>query len=60
MLSQNICKNLVKGLPKMIDKTEIENWKKVKEALEKADKTDSFFYKRACLIIEGKSDPLKQ
>ena len=43
----------------MMDKTEKENWEKVKEALEKAGKTDSFFYKRACLIIEGKPDPLK-
>jgi hypothetical protein len=43
----------------MIDKHEIENWKKVKEALEKANKTDCFFYKRACLIISGKPDPLK-
>ena len=42
-----------------MDKTEKENWEKVKEALEKAGKTDSFFYKRACLIIEGKPDPLK-
>ena len=49
----------MKAQPKMIDKQEIENWKKVKEALEKANKTDSFFYKRACLIIEGKPDPLK-
>ena len=37
----------------------MENWEKVKEALEKAGKTDSFFYKRACLIIDGKPDPLK-
>ena len=42
-----------------MDKTEMENWEKVKEALEKAGKTDSFFYKRACLIIDGKPDPLK-
>tara|TARA_B100001093_G_C26755163_1_gene983042 strand:- start:345 stop:476 length:132 start_codon:yes stop_codon:yes gene_type:complete len=43
----------------MIDDHELENWRKVKDALEAADKTDSFFYKRACAILEGKPDPLK-
>ena len=38
---------------------ELNNWIKVKEALEKANKTDSFFYKRAIAIIAGKPDPLK-
>lgn len=38
---------------------EKENWKKVKEALEKADKTDCYFYKRAVVISEGKPDPLQ-
>ena len=38
---------------------EFENWKKVKVALEKAGKTDSYFYKRAVDIIAGKPDPLK-
>jgi len=42
-----------------MDKQEIENWKKVKEALEKADKTDCMFYKRAVAIIGGKPDPLE-
>ena len=42
-----------------MDKQEIENWKKVKEALEEADKTDSMFYKRAVAIIAGKKDPLE-
>jgi hypothetical protein len=42
-----------------MDKHEIDNWKKVKEALEKADKTDSMFYKRAVAIIAGKKDPLE-
>jgi hypothetical protein len=41
-----------------MDKTEIENWRKVKAALEEADKTDSFFYKRAVAILAGKNDPL--
>jgi len=41
-----------------MDKTEIENWRKVKAALEEAGKTDSFFYKRAVAILAGKNDPL--
>jgi hypothetical protein len=36
-----------------------ENWLKVKQALEKAGKTDSFFYHRAVAILSGKPDPLK-
>jgi len=42
-----------------MDKHEKDNWKKVKEALEKADKTDSYFYTRAVAILEGKPDPLQ-
>tara|TARA_B100001094_G_C18076659_1_gene742980 strand:- start:124 stop:252 length:129 start_codon:yes stop_codon:yes gene_type:complete len=42
-----------------MDKRELENWAKIKEALEEADKTDSMFYKRAKAITEGKPDPLK-
>lgn len=41
-----------------MDKTEIENWRKVKAALEESGKTDSFFYKRAVAILAGKNDPL--
>ena len=42
-----------------MDKQELENWKRVKEALEKAGKTDSMYYKRAVAIIEGRPDPLE-
>ena len=42
-----------------MDKQELANWEKIKTALEKADKTDSMFYKRAKAISEGKPDPLK-
>ena len=41
-----------------MDRYTLENWQKVKEALEKAGKTDSMFYKRAVAIILGKRDPL--
>ena len=40
-----------------MDKHTFENWKKVKEALERAGKTDSIFYKRALAILSGKPDP---
>ena len=42
-----------------MDKQELENWQRVKEALEAAGKTDSFYYKRAVAICDGKPDPLK-
>lgn len=42
----------------MDDRT-LENWQKIKQALEKAGKTDCFFYKRAVSILSGKPDPLK-
>jgi hypothetical protein len=40
-----------------MDKNTFLNWKRVKEALEKAGKTDSMFYKRALAILSGKPDP---
>ena len=46
------------GTGKRIDKREIENWRRVKAALEKAGKTDSMFYQRAVAISEGRPDPL--
>ena len=42
-----------------MSKEERENWEKVKVALEEANKTDSFYYKRAIAILAGESDPLK-
>lgn len=37
-----------------------ENWAKVKAALETANKTDTYFYKRAVIICEGGRDPLEK
>jgi len=37
---------------------ELENWAKIKKALEAAEKTDCMFYKRAVAILSGGSDPL--
>ena len=38
-------------------KDEYDNWVKIKAALEEADKTDTYYYKRAIAILAGKSDP---
>ena len=38
---------------------ERNNWVLVKEALEKADKTDCYYYKRAVAIVESGEDPMK-
>tara|TARA_R110002050_G_scaffold123067_1_gene241696 strand:+ start:1280 stop:1420 length:141 start_codon:yes stop_codon:yes gene_type:complete len=38
---------------------ERDNWAKVKEALEEADKTDCYYYKRAVAICDGDQDPLE-
>lgn len=42
-----------------MDQREIDNWKKVKAALEAANKTDCFFYKRAVAICAGGRDLIK-
>jgi len=36
-----------------------ENWRRVKEALEKAGKTDCWYYRRAVAVLAGKPDPLR-
>lgn len=41
-----------------MDRHTLENWKKIKELMERQGRTDSMFYKRACMIIAGKPDPL--
>jgi hypothetical protein len=42
-----------------MSEAERKNWEKVKVALEEADKTDCYFYKRAVAICKGEPDPLK-
>ena len=42
-----------------MDSRTYENWRKVKEALETAGKTDCMFYKRAVMILAGNPDPLR-
>lgn len=41
-----------------MDKHTLENWRKIKQALEAAGRTDCMFYRRAIAILNGKSDPL--
>ncbi len=40
-----------------MDEEQVEKWRKVKDALEKAGKTDSFFYKRAVAVVTTGRDP---
>jgi len=40
-------------------KSELENWAKIKAALEQSGNTESFYYRRACEILKGKPDPLR-
>ena len=42
-----------------MDKEELDNWQRIKDALEEADKTDTWYYKRAVAICSGKPDPLE-
>tara|TARA_B100000925_G_scaffold282100_1_gene254601 strand:+ start:1698 stop:1850 length:153 start_codon:yes stop_codon:yes gene_type:complete len=39
-----------------MDSYEVENWRKIKAALEAAGKTDTHFYKRAVSITSGQGD----
>jgi hypothetical protein len=41
-----------------MDQHTFDNWKKIKTALEEANKTDCMFYLRACSILKHKVDPL--
>ncbi len=41
-----------------MDRHTFENWKRVKEALENAGKTDCMFYKRTVALLSGRQDPL--
>ena len=42
-----------------MDADTLENWRKIKVALEKAGKTDCYFYKRAVIICRGGKDPFE-
>jgi hypothetical protein len=42
-----------------MDRETRENWRKIKDALEAAGKTDNWYYKRAIAILAGRPDPLE-
>ena len=42
-----------------MDRHTLDNWAKIKVALEAADKTDTYFYKRAVAILKGQRDPME-
>ena len=42
-----------------MDKEELENWKKIKDHLEKEGLENSMYYKRAVAIVGGSKDPLE-
>jgi len=43
-----------------VDQRTRENWIKLKEILEKAGKTDSFYYVRAVIIAKSGRDPFDE
>jgi len=42
-----------------VDQHTRDNWRKIKQVLEEAGKTDSFFYRRAVAICRGGRDPFE-
>jgi hypothetical protein len=40
-----------------MDQRTKDNWKKIKEVMEKSGKTDNYYYVRACKILNGQKDP---
>ena len=42
-----------------MDRHTRDNWHKIKQVLEDAGKTDSYFYKRAVIICRGGKDPFE-
>ena len=41
-----------------MDEATLNNWRLIKELLERQGKTDCLFYKRALAILAGRPDPL--
>ena len=37
---------------------ELENWQRIKDAMEESGKTDNYYYKRAVAIVAGNEDPI--
>ena len=43
-----------------MDKIGLENWQRIKDAMEESGNTDNQYYKRACTIVAGGKDPLDE
>ena len=43
-----------------MDPDTLENWRKIKEVLEAANKTDCYYYTRALAILKTGKDPLER
>ena len=41
-----------------MDGISMENWQKIKDAMEASGNTDNFYYKRACAVLAGQKDPI--
>ena len=42
-----------------MNKDELANWQRIKDHMEAEDKTDNYFYSRACAIVSGNPDPVE-
>jgi len=42
-----------------MSKEELENWQRIKDAMEESGNTDNHYYKRACAIVAGNPDPIE-
>ena len=40
-----------------MDRDTLENWRKIRDHLERVGKTDNHYYRRAVAIINGRPDP---
>jgi hypothetical protein len=40
-----------------MDRHTLENWKRIKELMERQGRTDTMFYERAVRIVNGGKDP---
>jgi len=42
-----------------MDAHNLENWKKIKEAMEASGNTNNMYYSRACAILRSGKDPME-
>ena len=46
-------------LKQLMSKDELDNWQRIKDAMEEEGTTDNYFYKRAVAICAGGKDPME-